>query len=274
MKAATPSNDTISSLRRDIDTLVKEFTRTRTAVVDRQGLRKQTRDVVKVYFNQHRPALLQQCQEEGHLQPLDTSMQKLLSCCNARTSKTKYLAELRTAKKGLDNIELKCLLPDSNASGGGQAALSAQDVAIINTLRDLLSSACKSYEQGLHDLEDRKRQSWRGPVAEFREALRETLDHLAPDADIKKQSGFKLEPDQKGPTMKQKVVFILKSRQAGSAVIDTTKSNVDLIEEKTGAFVRSVYNRSSASTHGVSSREEAISIKKHIALILSELLKV
>lgn len=274
MKVTTPMNDAAPPLRRELDALIKKYTKTKTAVVNRHNLREQTRNVVKTYFALHRLALSQQCREEGPLQPLDASMQKLLSYCNARTSKIKYLAELKTAKKELGSIELKCLLSISNTSGGGQTALAEQDIAIIKTLNDLLPSAHKSYEQGLQDLADQKRQSWRGPVAEFREALRETLDHLAPDVDIKKQPGFKLESDQKGPTMKQKVVFILKSRQVGSTVIDTTKSNVDLIEEKTGAFVRSVYNRSSASTHGLSTRKEAISIKTHIALILSELLEV
>ena len=174
----------------------------------------------------------------------------------------------------MGEIELKCLHVNSISLNSEKGGISDQDEAIINTLCDLLPSACKSYEQGLHDLADQKRQSWRGPVVEFRESLREILDQLAPDVEIFKQPSFKLEPDRKGPTMKQKVVFILKSRQVGSAVLDTTKSNVDLIEEKTGAFVRSVYNRSSASTHGISTREEAISIKKHIALILSELLKI
>ncbi|MEW5994259.1 MAG: hypothetical protein AB1744_07675, partial [Candidatus Zixiibacteriota bacterium] len=113
-----------------------------------------------------------------------------------------------------------------------------------------------------------------GTVTEFREAMRETLDQMAPDDDVKAQAGFKLEQDRKGPTTKQKVVFILKNRRAGSSEIKTAKSNVDLIEEKTGAFVRTVYDRSSASTHGAPTREEAISIKNYIALILSELLQV
>ena len=144
----------------------------------------------------------------------------------------------------------------------------------MKTLNDLCPTACKSYQQGLHDLSDHKRQSWQGTVTEFREALRETLDQMASDDVVKAQTGFKLEQDRRGPTMRQKVVFILKNRRAGSNEIKTAKSNVDVINEKTGIFVRSVYNRSSASTHGAPTHEETISIKKYIALILSELLQV
>ncbi len=119
-----------------------------------------------------------------------------------------------------------------------------------------------------------ERLSWRGTAVEFREALREVLDQLAPDGEVTAQPGFKLEKDRTGPTMKQKVVFILKSRKSGSGALNTAKTQVELIEEKTGAFVRSVYVRSSSSTHGTPSREETLSIKNHVALILSELLQV
>jgi hypothetical protein len=201
-------------------------------------------------------------------------MQDLLSYSNRRTQRHKYLNALKEASKELDNLELQSLTREPVPLGTSQTTLSAEDNAIADTLSKISPSAAMSYEQGLQDLADQERKSWRGTVAEFREALRETLDHLAPDRDVKAQPGFKLEKDRLGPLMKQKVVFILKNRQARSNEIDTAESQVDVIEEKTGVFVRSVYGRSSASTHGVSSRKEAISIKKYVALVLSELLQV
>jgi len=267
-------NDAVSSLRRKLDVLIGKYNKTRTTVVNRSAIREQTRKVVIEYFTQYRPGLFQQCKNELSFQPLDASMQKLIAYCNARTSKTKYLEELKAAKNGLATLEIECLRAASDTPAIGQTTLSQQDTAIMQTLNDLCLTACKSYQQGLHDLSDQKRRSWRGTVTELREALRETLNQMAPDDDVKAQAGFKLEQDRKGPTMKQKVVFILKNREAASNEIKTTKSHVDLIEEKTGAFIRSVYDRSSASTHGAPTRDEAISIKNHIALILSELLQV
>jgi hypothetical protein len=53
------------------------------------------------------------------------------------------------------------------------------------------------------------RQSWRGPATD----LREVLDHVAPDKEVTVQQGFKLEKNQIGLTMKQKVRFILGKRR-------------------------------------------------------------
>ena len=57
--------------------------------------------------------------------------------------------------------------------------VSPRDGQIIDALRDVLPSAADSYEQAVCDLQQ-KRLSWRGPVADLREALRSVLDHLAP----------------------------------------------------------------------------------------------
>jgi len=166
---------------------------------------------------------------------------------------------------------------------GGEDELSIRDpldIMVLETLEKMCPTACASYKQGILDLSDQKRVSWRGTVTEFREALREILDILAPDDDVVKQEGFTFEKDGKTgknrdkPTMKQKVVFIMKSRKVGKAALDTMKSHIDLVDEKTGAFVRSVYNRSSSSTHGTPDQPEAQSIMNYIALILAELLQV
>ena len=55
---------------------------------------------------------------------------------------------------------------------------------IIGTLTSLLPSSARSYEQAIRDLQSADRLSWRGPATDLRESLRETLDHLAPDADV------------------------------------------------------------------------------------------
>ena len=89
---------------------------------------------------------------------------------------------------------------------------------IVETLDDFLPSAAQSYRQGCRTLN----LEYRGfPIEGLRRtarALRETLDYLAPDEDITNQSWFKLEPDCKGPTMKQKVVlFLAQGAGAGTA---------------------------------------------------------
>jgi len=150
----------------------------------------------------------------------------------------------------------------------------AKDNAIIDALQKICPSAADSYAQGLENLKNQQNQSWRGTVDEFREALRETLDTLAPNDKVMAQPGFNLENKQSKPTMKQKAVFILKRRRVGSAVVDTAKKHMDLVEAKTGSFARSVYELCSDSTHGHPTINEAILIRDHVALILSELLEI
>ena len=118
------------------------------------------------------------------------------------------------------------------------------------------------------------RHSFRGTAAELREALREILDHLAPDDDVQASSGFKLEPDQTRPTMRQKVRFILKSRRRSDPAIATAEKAADVVDELTASLVRSVYTRASMSTHVSSGPEEVMRIKAYVDVILTDLLEV
>jgi len=62
-----------------------------------------------------------------------------------------------------------------------------------------LPSAALSYRQALVDISDIRRQSFRGPAAELRAAMREVVDKLAPDEDVMVADGFKLEKDRTEP---------------------------------------------------------------------------
>jgi hypothetical protein len=97
---------------------------------------------------------------------------------------------------------------------------------------------------------------------------------LASDEAVKSQPGFQLEKDTKGPTMKQKAVFILKSRKTLSKQIKPFADAIDIVDEIIGKFVRSVYERSSVATHSHVSRDEVLTIKSYVELALSELLEV
>jgi hypothetical protein len=274
LAANPPVADHVASLRCSLDALSRAVSRSKAARVSRTDIRDRARNMVIAYFEADRPALVAKWNRADPLGPLDESLQKVLAYSNARTLRSKYLATLKTAQRQLNECEATCLAAtaDSSSASGGRGT--SQDQAIIQTLASISPNAASSYQQGLRDLSDVQRVSWRGTAVEFREALREVLDQLAPDDEVTAQPGFRLEKDRKQPTMKQKVVFILKNRRAGSNVLNTAKAQVGVIEEATGAFVRSVYDLSSASTHGLPTRQEAASLKSHIALVLSELLQV
>jgi predicted pPIWI-associating nuclease len=117
------------------------------------------------------------------------------------------------------------------------------------------------------------RSSWRGTAVEFREALREVLDQLAPDAEVEAQSNFKREPDTKG-TMKQKAVFMLRARRTKKAQVKTFAEAFDVVDGLIGNLARSVYTRSSVAVHVADSREEARKVRDYVSLVLAELLEI
>jgi hypothetical protein len=93
------------------------------------------------------------------------------------------------------------------------AHTSREEKLILHTPESLVPSAALSYRQGLLDLVGVQRVSYHGTAAEFRESLRETLDHLAPDLKVVAQPWYKPEEGQKKPTMKQKARYILDLRE-------------------------------------------------------------
>jgi hypothetical protein len=146
--------------------------------------------------------------------------------------------------------------------------------SVIQTLDGLVPSASLSYKQAIIDLADDRRISFRGPALELREALRETLDHLAPDDAVTSADGYVPEKGRSGPTMKQKVRFILKARgqsKSSSVVPEQTTTTVD---EMVGTLTRSVYDRSSVATHVASERKTVIQIRRYVVAILHDILEL
>jgi hypothetical protein len=152
--------------------------------------------------------------------------------------------------------------------------LDSADQRIIDVLSEVLPSAALSYEQAARDLASTHRLSWRGPATDLRESLRETLDHLAPDAEVIAQPGFRLEPDATAPTMKQKARFASRKRGLGSAASQTSEAAVDAVEATMGTFVRSVYTRSNVSTHTPTNRGEVVTVHRLVRTVLGDLLAV
>lgn len=228
-------------------------------------LKVQIRNLASGYFTNLRPLISGDIVDELNLifENLHTS-----SRGNPSTQKCKDL--VKEARKKLILLEGQVV---SKPVLKAVVEVSA-DTLIIGTLNDICPTASFAYQQALIDHADRDRLSWRGPSTDLREALRETLDVLAPDADVSGSQGFKLEPDAKRPTMKQKVRHVLRSRKMPSGAIGTPETAVEGIEELLGRLTRSVYTRSSVSTHTASTREEAVRVLHWVRLVLCEVLEV
>ena len=181
------------------------------------------------------------------IRAVDEAMQLLLALCHRHGSVGQYKKHFADAKEGL--IAVDALLLSTAGTSNTTPSNDAAELRIIETLRMLVPSAALSYQQAMIDLALNERLSWRGPATDLRECLRKTLDHLAPDAEVKAMHGYRQEPDTAGPTMKQKVRSILKNRGASKAMSTPAEAATDAVEEALGTFVRSVYTRSSVSTH-------------------------
>lgn len=201
----------------------------------------------------------------------DGIFKDLHSAARKKPSRAKVVDRLTTAKQLLVKLEGVALTSAASKAAGRRTAT---DTLIIESLLDICPSAAAAYSQALADLGAEKRESWRGPATDLREALRETLDVLAPDDDVTKEPGFKLEKDAHRPTMKQKVRYILKKRETPHGAMAAPESAVQGIEEILGGITRSVYNRSSISTHTATDKKEVIRVHAWVRLVLCDLLEV
>ncbi|HLI29750.1 MAG TPA: hypothetical protein VKV79_01465 [Terriglobia bacterium] len=253
----------LTSLERTIQGIKAKHLNTKKA-------KEEVRSFVYRYFSEWRVVLAAKLGQNGSLASLDSDLQDLLRCTQHRTLLTDYRKTLKAARASLSSLELQAVLPPAAPT---LQPFEKQHQKILEILRQICPTAAISFEQGLSDLPN-DRKSWRGTAVEFREALRESLDTLAPDDQVTQQPGFKLEPDAKGPTMKQKALFILRSRKLKDSQTKPLADAINIIEEAIGKFVRSVYSHSSAAVHSQVSREEAIRVRDYAALVLVELLEI
>jgi hypothetical protein len=237
-----------------------------------QRQRDGLRGIVERYFNEVRATISGQVGDDDRTRSVDEVMQLLLALCHRRGTVRQYKRLLASAKDGLIAVDALLL----SMAGAPNLALrnDEADARIIRTLQMLVPSAALSYQQAMADLAANERFSWRGPATDLRECLRETLDHLAPDPEVSAVPDYRQALETSGPTMKQKVRFILKSRGASKALSAPSEAAVDTVEEMLGTFVRSVYTRSNISTHTPTDRTEVLRVAELVKVVLRELLEI
>lgn len=261
----------LRALAQRADHLRKSVKALDTPQVRRKADREEAASIVDAYFRDLREQLRIAGLSSDEIRSLDEAMHALLEASRKLSAKGTYEAHLKAVSANLLTAEKAALSgPDSCTSDH----LEPTDRVIVDTLAQILPSAARAYEQALQDLAGPERLSWRGPATDLRESLREVLDHLAPDADVKAQKGFKVEKDQNGPTMKQKVRYILKKRGISNSLSKAPEQSAEAVDEIVGGFVRSVYSRSSISTHTPTERGEVFRIQSYVRAALCELLEI
>lgn len=262
-------NAHVAKLRDTIGDINRQLGRNRAQHLNNQIAKNSIRDGVGFYFSKTRSSLISHGVSEDTLGPIDSAFQDLLRCIQKRTLASKCRKILKILIEATNELEVTSL----KFSSSSQAMNDLEDTKILETLMRINPVAASCFKQGMEDLRT-QRDSWRGTAVEFRESLRELLDSLAPDTEVMKQQGFKMEPDVKGPTMKQKTIFILKSREKGSTSIKCATDTEAVIDGLLGQVVRSVYTRAATGVHTPITKEEAYKIKDYVTLVLSELLEL
>jgi hypothetical protein len=255
-----------------LDELAKYIGSIKAVHVNSQKDKQLLRDIVDAYFNNVRPSFI------GHdflgdlIVKIDKGMQDLLVLSHKRSMTDVVKKKISFLRRAMIEVDTATLGLSNESSVNTQFDI--VDERIIKTLESLTPSAALSYEQALHDLSSSSRKSWRGPATDLREALRETIDYLAPDKDVKAEPSFKQDPNTNGPTMKQKVRFILSKRGVSQTLSSTPERAIDSIEAAIGSFVRSVYTRSNVSTHTPTDKREVLRIRDWVRVVLCELLEI
>ncbi len=74
--------------------------------------------------------------------------------------------------------------------------------------------------------------------------------------------------------MKQKVRYVLGKRSMSKNAMATPEAAVAAVEGLVGTYIRSVYTRSSVSTHTPTERKDVLQVRDYVRVALCELLEV
>jgi hypothetical protein len=257
----------------DIEALHASLRRASAVNVNDQSSKDRAIALATHYFNDVRPLVVAVNGETEIQLRHDALWQQLVRLAHGNNARSTYLKILGALRNQLRDFKIFALAKPVPQADQGKT-ITREENLILKTLEAIAPSAAASYRQGLSDLGEEERLSYRGTAAEFRESLRETLDHLAPDSDVMAQTWYKPEDNQKLPTMKQKTRYVLTSRERNRTQRDSAEKMLVLIEELSGEVMRAVYNRASLATHVHQSKKEVVKIKRYVDTIFFDLLEI
>lgn len=237
------------------------------------GVRDLAKKLVQFYFREARPHCRSVGVDESELVEIDHTFQNINSLALTANRKSSYIREVTSLRKGLQDLSMRMdmLIGEANV---GKLQLTQNQRSILVTLERMVPSAALSLRQALQDLAEVGRVSFRGPAAELREALRETIDHLAPDDAVTSAHGFQFDVGKTRPTTKQKIRFIMKSRGKSNTISDTTVDAASRAESGAESLARSLQNRGSLATHVATAKGEIRNLQRYTEVVLSELLEI
>ena len=267
----------ISQLHDLLNALAMRVKGNRAVNVNSQKTKQAAIETGSFYFKKARAESIALFKDSKGLDAYDNNWQQLIRLAHGNNPKKRYESLIKSIIKTTKDLNVASHMVLSVAPVVATSKISYSDAEqiLIRTLEELVPTAAASYKQGLADLNSKTlRFSYRGTASEFREALRETLGRFAPDKDVENESWYKPEKDQKRPTMKQKVRYILSSRNKNKTQRAAAESTVQLIETISGNIARAVYNRASLSTHVETTKEEVMQLKRYLDALFFDLLEI
>jgi hypothetical protein len=267
----------IPQLLQQIKDLASSVRKSNALNINSKAIKEKAVAIGSYYFKDCRDEVSRILDDKKALSKLDEEWQQLIRLAHGNNAKKSYLSLLKKLQKKTTNLAIAthASYPNLPSSGLIQINYSDAEQILIKTLDELVPTAAQSYRQGIEDLTiSTDRFSYRGTACEFREALRETLDLLAPDKEVSIQPWFKQDQNTSGPTMKQKVRFILSSRGKSKAQRASAEKSVDLIESLYGDVARAVYTRASLSTHVQTTKNEVFQMKRYLDAVMFDLLEI
>lgn len=258
-----------------LEALEQSLRRGASVNVNDQATKELVISLAKSYFSSGRKIIAETIDPDATSE-IDEIWQMLVRLAHGNNARSSYRKVVTRLRKEMREFNIYVV-----ASGGqfddyaaASRVLTGEEILLLETLDRMIPSAAASYRQGLTDLRQVGRLSYRGTAVEFREALRETLDHLAPDNEIMAVAGFKLEANQHRPTTRQKVQYVLSSRGRKKVQRETAEKALRLADELTGELTRAIYNQASLATHVQQSKDEVVRIKRYVDNVLFDLLEI
>jgi len=161
-----------------------------------------------------------------------------------------------------------------------QIAINQKDIGkhnneekIFRALNNISTTLGNSYSQVITDIQDAQRVSWAGTAHEVREIIATLLRTIAPDDKVKKESWYKQETNTSGPTQKQRVHYILKTRNAHSKELEVVEQ-ITKLEDMIEDLVRATYSRASDAAHTHKSRTEVVRLLRYFEAFALDLLNI
>jgi hypothetical protein len=241
-----------------------------------QQQRHAIRSFVGAWFQLYRPAFLGMLGDQEAVKPVDDSMQSLTRLVATGEGRRRITTELAQLKRTFSE-HLVVPLTRSYWSRAPERTPAGLDEEVLKRLTKLDVQLANGYEQVILDLEDKNRISYRGTAGELREVLTGVLHRLAPTAQVEatewyresRRSGTRKDPT---PTRSERVRFILRARNTGSAQTDAAETYVESVEERLGLVVNATYARQSVAAHRGAELGEVAQLLRYANALLREVL--